>query len=122
MSNVEEETLNAELQMEGGEAHLNSEEVEVEPMANLVGGKRRRRRSRSSSSKKQRKSRKQSNSNKKSKSKKQRKTKKGGSYKSGVVGTAAAPLLLLGMQQVMAKELGKNKKSRKNTRRAKKIK
>ena len=40
MSNVEEETLNAELQMEGGEAHLNSEEVEVEPMANLVGGKR----------------------------------------------------------------------------------
>ena len=42
---------------------------------------------------------------------KTKKTKK--VVKSGAVGTAAAPLLLLGMQQVMAKKLGKNKKSKK---------
>lgn len=106
-----------EMPMEGGKAHLNEDEVEVEEMTSLTGGRRRRRnRSRSRGSKKSKsKSAKRSRSRSKG-SKKQRKTKKGGSYKSGAVGTAAAPLLLLGMQQVMAKKLGKNKKSRKSKR------
>ena len=62
-----------EMNMEGGEAHLNSEEPETESMATLVGGKRRR--SRRGSTKK---SKKQSKSNKRGKSKKQsrRKSKK----------------------------------------------
>lgn len=110
MSNNAEMKLNAEpeMEMEGGEAQMNAEEIEVEQMANLKGGKRRRSKSRKS---------KKSNKSKKTKtSKKRRKSKKGGSYKNGVVGTAAAPLLLLGMQQVMAKKLRKNKKSKKNTR------
>lgn len=123
MSNIEEQSMNAEepLNMEGGEAQMNSEEPELETMTGLVGGKRRRpRRGSSKKSKSQSKSKKNRKSKKNSKQKKQRKTKKGGSYKSGAVGTAAAPLLLLGMQQILAKKLGKNKKSRRSTRRARK--
>ena len=109
MSNAE---MNAEpeleQEMQGGEAQVNSEEIEIEQMANLKGGKRRKSRSK--------KSRKSIKSKKSKTAKKQRKSKRGGSYKNGVVGTAAAPLLLLGMQQVMAKKLRKNKKSKKNTR------
>ena len=117
MSNTEEQSMNAEepLNMEGGEAQMNSEEPELETMTGLVGGKKRRSRRGST-----RKSNKKGKSKKHGKNKKQRKTKKGGSYKSGVIGTAATPLLLLGMQQILAKKLGKNKKSRRSTRRAKK--
>ena len=123
MSNTEKQSMNAEeiLNMEGGEAQMNSEEPELETMTGLVGGKRRRsRRGSSRKSKSQGKSNKKGKSKKHGKNKKQRKTKKGGSYKSGVIGTAAAPLLLLGMQQILAKKLGKNKKSRRSTRRARK--
>lgn len=119
MNNAELEQ-SEEMQMEGGQAELQNAEVEAnsEGMATLTGGRRRRNRSRSrsrGSRKSKSKSAKKSRSRSKG-SKKQRKTKKGGSYKSGAVGTAAAPLLLLGMQQVMAKKLGKNKKSRKSKR------
>ena len=117
MNNAELEQ-SEEMQMEGGQAELQNAEVEAnsEGMATLTGGRRRRNRSRSRGSRKSKsKSAKKSRSRSKG-SKKQRKTKKGGSFKSGAVGTAAAPLLLLGMQQVMAKKLGKNKKSRKGKR------
>ena len=117
MNNAELEQ-SEEMQMEGGQAELQNSEVEAnsEGMATLTGGRRRRNRSRSRGSRKSKsKSAKKSRSRSKG-SKKQRKTKKGGSFKSGAVGTAAAPLLLLGMQQVMAKKLGKNKKSRKSKR------
>merc|ERR1712167_435297 len=105
------EPMNKEPEMAGGEE-------QIEQMANLNGGKRTRKTQKKQQKRQQKKSQKRQQKKSQKQQKKQQK-KRGGSLKSGL-NVAAAPLVLLGMQQVLAKKLGKNKKSRRNTRRNKK--